>query len=67
MQIQGQEFLQSEPGQAQQGIANQNRIIRDKLVNKQVLVIRGIYKGQRGRVTHMNGDSATVEMSIRLK
>ena len=48
-------------------MVNLNRIARDKLIEKQVYVISGKFKGQRGLVVHMNGDMASVEMSIRMK
>ena len=51
----------------QAGVANPYRIQKHDLVNKNVLIIRGQFKGQRGRVTHVNGEIAEIEMSIRAK
>lgn len=48
-------------------MANANRIAKDKLIDKTVMVISGPFKGQKGRVVHMNGDTARLEMSIRAK
>jgi len=48
-------------------VANANRIAKDKLIDKTVMVISGPFKGQKGRVVHMNGDTARLEMSIRAK
>lgn len=64
--ILGTEFLKgSESGS--RVIACQNRIIRDKLVNKLVMVIKGEFKGQKGRVTQVNGEEAILELSTRAK
>lgn len=66
--IAGNEFFASADNRGQHmSLINQNRIGKDKLLNKWVLIIQGPFKGQRGRVTHMNGDQATIEMSIRAK
>jgi transcription elongation factor len=48
-------------------VANANRIVKDKLIDQTVMVIGGPFKGQKGRVVHMNGDTARLEMSIRAK
>jgi len=48
-------------------VANANRIAKDKLIDTTVMVISGPFKGQKGRVVHMNGDTARLEMSIRAK
>ena len=44
-----------------------NRIAIHELVGKWVSIISGEFKGQRGRVTHVNGQLAEIEMSIRAK
>ena len=67
VKIQGSEFIQQEPGRHGLATVNLNRIQKDKLLNKSVLIISGPFKGQRGRVIHMNGDRATVETSLRSK
>ena len=41
--------------------------MRHSLVNKNVIIIRGQFKGQLGRCTHVNGDQAEIEMSVRAK
>ena len=61
--ILGNEFLQGE--QDCKTVVLQNRIIRDKLVNKQVTITKGLFKGQRGIVVKMNGDEAIIELSTR--
>ena len=49
------------------GYVNQNRIQKHKLLNKKVMITRGEFKGQVGRVTHVNGMIAEIEMSLRAK
>jgi transcription elongation factor len=51
----------------QQGLASQNRIARHPLLMKWVQIIRGEQKGQLGRVTHVIGEVASVEMSVKAK
>lgn len=63
----GSEFLQNASNRVKGGLINTNRIQKDKLLNKVVLIINGPFKGQRGRVVHVNGDTATLETSIRAK
>ena len=41
--------------------------MKDKLLNKKVIIMNGQFKGQKGRCTHVNGEQAEVEMSIRAK
>jgi transcription elongation factor SPT5 len=48
-------------------LACQNRIVRDKLIGKQVQIVKGMFKGQKGRVTQVNGEEAIVELSTRPK
>jgi transcription elongation factor len=49
------------------GYINQNRIQKHKLLNKKVMITRGEFKGQVGRVTHVNGIIAELEMSLRAR
>lgn len=42
-------------------------MITDQLVGKQVVIIQGIYKGHRGRVTYADDSRATVELSTVCK
>ena len=46
---------------------NQNRVQKHKLLNKKVMITRGEFKGQVGRVTHVNGIIAHLEMSLRAR
>lgn len=65
-EILGGEFL--ERGQAQgMAVANQNRLLRDKLVGKMVFVTKGKYKGHRGRVTYADDRQAKVELSSQCR
>ena len=64
--MQGHELFAHDIRQAH-GVANPYRIKKHELVNHNVLVIEGPFKGQRGRVTHVNGDIADLEMSTRAK
>lgn len=63
--ILGNEFLQGD--QDNKTVALQNRIVRDKLVNKQVTITKGVFKGQRGIVVKINGDEAIIELSTKQK
>lgn len=65
--LQGTEHFQKDPNQRAAGLVNKNRIQKDKLLNKVVKIINGDFKGHHGTVTHMNGDMATIEISIRAK
>lgn len=66
--IAGTEFLQNVPRDNRaRGVVNTNRIGRDRILNKWVLIISGTFKGQKGLVTHVNGDTITLETSIRAK
>ena len=49
------------------GYINQNRIQKHKLLNKKVMITRGEFKGQVGRITHVNGIICEMEMSLRAK
>ena len=63
--ILGTEFLKGDPHN--KAVAPMNKIIRDKLIDKIVLCIKGAFKGQRGRVTQINGDEAIVELFSKPK
>jgi ribosomal protein L21E len=52
--IRGHEFI-SNRAQEVHPKGNLNRIQIHDLVNKEVHIISGEFKGQRGRVTHVNG------------
>ena len=65
--IKGYELLRNESSRHMPALANQNRIQKHWMLNQVVLVICGELKGQRGRVTHVNGDMASLEMSVRAK
>ena len=60
----GAEFMK---GSGDQAVGNQNRMIRDKMVGKIVVIIHGKFKGHRGRVTYADDKSATVELSTQCK
>ena len=67
--LKGYELIQNqqmEPNKAG-GYINQNRIQKHKLLNKKVMITRGEFKGQVGRVTHVNGIIAELEMSLRAR
>lgn len=61
--IAGSEFLKSSEENGH--LMTQNRILRDKLLNKPVKVIQGRYKGYLGRVNQVNGEEAQVELTSR--
>ena len=66
--IRGHEFISNRASEIninQKG--NMNRIATHELVGKWVRIISGEFKGQGGRVTHVNGQLAEIEMSIRAK
>ena len=70
VRIQGHDIIDKEQAADYHGTRqpiNSNRIMRDKLLNKRVIITTGQYKGQKGRCTHVNRDQAQVEMSIRAK
>lgn len=58
--ILGTEFLKGDPNN--KSVAPQNKIFKDKMIGKVILVIKGMFKGQRGRVTQINGEEAIVEL-----
>lgn len=64
LEILGADFVKGETGRP---IASQNRIIKDPLVGKVVIVCRGQYKGHRGRVCYGNDKTVTVELSTICK
>lgn len=63
--ILGTEFLKGDP--ANKAVASLNKILKDKLIGKCVQVIKGYFKGQRGRVTQINGEEAILELSTQSK
>lgn len=62
-EIRGAEFMKAGDG----AIANQNRLVKDKLVGKQVYIISGQNKGLRGRVTYADDRYANVELPSKCK
>lgn len=64
---QGYDLLKSDGGQNAPGIANPSRIGKHPLLNKTVQIVKGSFKGQMGRVTHVNGHLAKIEISTRAK
>lgn len=62
--ILGAEFMKESQGNA---VASQNRLVRDPLVGKLVVIISGKYKGHRGRVDHADDKQAKVELSTQCK
>ena len=58
--ILGAEFMKGVQGQA---IATQNRLIKDALLGKIVVITEGKFKGHRGRVTQCDDKQAMVELS----
>ena len=65
-EILGVEFLEKGQGEGL-AVANQNRLLKDKLVGKFVFVTQGKFKGHRGRVTYADDRSAKVELSSQCK
>ena len=62
--ILGAEFVKGSKAQA---ISNQNKMGRHPMVGKTIIVIRGKFKGHRGRVTYANDKPAIVELSSQCK
>lgn len=52
--IRGHEFIANRAQEVHKN-ANLNRIQKHPLINKEVRIISGEFKGQCGRVTHVNG------------
>jgi len=48
-------------------VANLNRLVKDPLVGKMVVINSGPFKGHRGRVTYADDRSAKVELSSQCK
>ena len=65
-EILGAEFMKPDSKQ-KDGVASQNRLVRDQLVGKQVVIISGKFKGHRGRVTFADDNTAKVELSSQCK
>ncbi len=64
VEILGAGFLKGEQGKA---IASQNRMVKDPLCGKMVVIIGGQFKGHRGRVCYADDKKATVELSTQCK
>ena len=64
VKILGAEFMKGDTGKA---IASQNKMVKDPLIGKLVVIIGGVYKGHRGRVCYADDNQATVELSTRCK
>lgn len=64
--LMGSELLPHQ-GNQMKGLVNANKIAKDKLYGKTVLIINGKFKGQKGRVVHVNGDICTLETNISAK
>lgn len=62
--ILGAEFMKGDTGKA---IASQNKMVKDQLTGKLVVIIGGQFKGHRGRVCYADDKTATVELSTRCK
>lgn len=67
-EILGVEFLEMNEGEGQGlAVAKQNRLLRDPLVGKVVVIVSGKFKGHRGRVTYADDKSAKVELSSQCR
>lgn len=66
VEILGRDFVKGDPD-TNKAIASQNKIVRDPLVGKVVIIKGGIYKGHRGRVCYGNDKTVTVELSTVCK
>jgi len=64
VEILGADFVKGDAGKS---IASQNRIVKDPLVGKIVIIKGGTYKGHRGRVCYGNDKTVTVELSTVCK
>jgi len=62
--ILGAEFMKGVQGQA---VATQNRLIKDPLFGKMVVVKEGKFKGHRGTVTQCDDKQAMVELTSQCK
>ena len=62
--IRGHEFISKHNADQNKNI---NRIQKHDLQGKEVHIISGEFKGQKGLVTHVNGQLAEIETSIRAK
>ena len=58
----GDEFLKNSNSDSQ-AIASVNKLSRDALVGKDVVIIGGMFKGHRGRVTFADDKQCIVELS----
>lgn len=64
VEILGADFMKGQSGKA---IGLQNRMVKDSLVGKTVVIIGGEYKGHKGRVCQADDSKAMVELSTRCK
>jgi len=64
VEILGAQFMKGSQGQA---IASQNRMVKDPLVGKLVVIVGGEFKGHRGRVSYANDVQALVELTSKCK
>ena len=62
----GSEFVKKNQGQ-NQSIGSLNKMLKDDLLNKQVVIIQGEFKGHRGRVVYADDTHARVELSTKCK
>ena len=62
----GSEFVKKNEGQ-NQSIGSLNKMLKDDLLNKQVVIIGGEFKGHRGRVVYADDTNARVELSTKCK
>lgn len=67
VKIKGHDMLVQDRARHMPAVTNQNRIAKPMLLGKIVVVVRGNFKGMRGRVGHVNSDVAFLEMQGRLK
>ena len=58
-------MLQHDAARHVHGMINSNKIGKHKLIGKTVIIIKGEMKGLRGRVTHVNGNMADLEIASR--
>ena len=64
VEILGADFMKGEQGRA---VGLQNKMVKDNLVGKTVVIIGGDFKGHRGRVYQADDRQAIVELSTKCK
>jgi transcription elongation factor len=64
VQILGQEFIKGTTGKA---IGSLNRRVKDDIIGKIVAVIKGEWKGYRGRVTQADDKQVIVEITSKCR